>query len=161
MLGATIGNITVSAPACADDIALLGESKDIQAMLNLLEYNTKRDLVKLNPEKTEVINVSKALQTHPKTYVLGDQEINRVQSIKHLGMTYQENGKINIEERLSIGRLLVCRWLLLRFALEGIEIACRLPFEAVLISLCLMMYMPGFPIQLMIPPFFGKQEVGI
>jgi hypothetical protein len=49
-------NITVSAPACADDIALLGESKDIQAMLNLLEYNTKRDLVKLNPEKTEVIN---------------------------------------------------------------------------------------------------------
>jgi hypothetical protein len=28
-LGATIGNITVSAPACADDIALLGESKDI------------------------------------------------------------------------------------------------------------------------------------
>jgi hypothetical protein len=103
-LGATIGNITVSAPACADDIALLGESKDIQAMLNLLEYNTKRDLVKLNPEKTEVINVSKALQTHPKKYVLGDQEINRVQSIKHLGITYQENGKINIEERLSIGR---------------------------------------------------------
>jgi hypothetical protein len=53
----TIGNITVSAPACADDIALLGESKDIQAMLNLLEYNTKRDLVKLNPEITEIINV--------------------------------------------------------------------------------------------------------
>jgi hypothetical protein len=62
-LGATIGNITVSAPACADDIALLGESKDIQTMVNLLEYNTKRDLVKLNPEKTEIINVSKALQT--------------------------------------------------------------------------------------------------
>jgi hypothetical protein len=28
-LGATIRNITVSAPACADDIALMGESKDI------------------------------------------------------------------------------------------------------------------------------------
>jgi hypothetical protein len=39
----------------------------------------------------------------------------------------------------------VCRWLLLQFALEGIEIACRLPFEAVLISSCLMVYMPGFP----------------
>jgi hypothetical protein len=59
LLGTSIGNITVSAPACADGIALLGESKDMQAMLNLLEYNTKRDLVKLNPEKTEVINVSK------------------------------------------------------------------------------------------------------
>jgi hypothetical protein len=61
-------------------------------------------LVKLNSEKTEIINVSKALQTHPKKYILGDQEINRVQSIKHLGITYQENGKINIEERLSICR---------------------------------------------------------
>jgi hypothetical protein len=60
-LGATIRNITVSAPACADDIALMGEGKDIQAMVNLLEYNTKRDLVKLNPEKTEIIKVSKAL----------------------------------------------------------------------------------------------------
>ena len=40
-LGATIGNITVSASAGVDEIALLGESKDIQAMLNLLEYNTK------------------------------------------------------------------------------------------------------------------------
>jgi hypothetical protein len=59
--------------------------------------------VKLNPEKTEVINVSKALQTHPKKNILGDQEIIRVQSIKHLGITYQENGNINIEERLSIG----------------------------------------------------------
>ena len=97
-MGATIRNITVSAPACADDIALMGESKDIQAMVNLLEYNTKRDLVKLNPEKTEIIKVSKALQTHPKKYILGGQEIYRVQSIKHLGITYQENGKINIEE---------------------------------------------------------------
>jgi hypothetical protein len=73
-------------------------------MVNLLEYNTKRDLVKLNSEKTEIINVSKALQTHPKKYILGGQEINRVQSIKHLGITCQENGKINVEERLSIGR---------------------------------------------------------
>jgi hypothetical protein len=62
---------------------------------------------KLNPEKTEVINVSKALQTHPKKYIVGDQEINRVQSIKHLGITYQENGKINIVERLSISRRII------------------------------------------------------
>jgi hypothetical protein len=74
-LGTTIGNITVSAPACADDIALLGESKDIQAMLNLLEYNTKRDLVKLNPKKKEIVNVSNALQTHPKKYILGAQAL--------------------------------------------------------------------------------------
>jgi hypothetical protein len=44
------------------------------------------------------------VQTHPKKNILGGQEINRVQSIKHRGITYQENGEINIEERLSIGR---------------------------------------------------------
>jgi hypothetical protein len=33
--------------------------------------------VKLNPEKTEVINVSKALQTHPKTYVLA-KVVNKI-----------------------------------------------------------------------------------
>jgi hypothetical protein len=43
----------------------------------------------------------KALQTHPKKYIIGDQEINRAQSIKHLGLTYQEHGKINIEERIE------------------------------------------------------------
>jgi hypothetical protein len=35
-------------------------------MLNLLEYNTKRDLVKLNPKKTEIINVS---NTSEKIYI--------------------------------------------------------------------------------------------
>jgi hypothetical protein len=70
-------------PAHIDNVGQRMYSRFSVEPLDLLEYNTKRDLVKLNPEKTEVINVSKALQTHPKKYVLGDQEINRVQSIKH------------------------------------------------------------------------------
>ena len=48
--------------------------------------------MKLNPEKTEIINVSKTLQTHPKKYIIGGQEINRVQSIKHLGITKKTGG---------------------------------------------------------------------
>jgi hypothetical protein len=41
-LGATIGNITVSAPACADDIALLGESKDTSwySLFNIMSWLT-------------------------------------------------------------------------------------------------------------------------
>jgi hypothetical protein len=58
---------------------------------------TKRDLVKLNPEKTEIIKVSKALQTHPKKYILGGQEIYRVQSIKHLGITYRMYSRFSVE----------------------------------------------------------------
>jgi predicted RNA polymerase sigma factor len=32
------------------------------------------------------------------------QEIKRVQKLKHLGITYQENNKINLDERLKMGR---------------------------------------------------------
>ena len=76
----------------------------MQAMLNLLQYNTKRDMVKLNPEKTEIIKMSKGKANNKDKYILGEHEIKRVEKLKHLGITYQENGKINIEERLSTGR---------------------------------------------------------
>jgi hypothetical protein len=46
-MGATIGNITVSAPACADDIALLGESKDIQAMKAVFLKQTRIIIVSI------------------------------------------------------------------------------------------------------------------
>jgi hypothetical protein len=48
-------SIQVASPICADDIALLGEWTDIQAMLNVIEHHTKRDMVKINPDKSEVI----------------------------------------------------------------------------------------------------------
>ena len=34
-------------------------------------------------------------------YTLEGQEIKRVQKLKHLGITYQENNKINLDERLN------------------------------------------------------------
>jgi hypothetical protein len=37
-------------------------------------------------------------------YALEGQEIKRVQKLKHLGITYQENNKINLDERLKMGR---------------------------------------------------------
>ncbi|CAG2244966.1 unnamed protein product [Mytilus edulis] len=36
-LGAKLGNIHVGSPTCADDIALLGEGSDVQAMLGIIE----------------------------------------------------------------------------------------------------------------------------
>ncbi|VDI58044.1 Hypothetical predicted protein [Mytilus galloprovincialis] len=92
-LGAKIGTICVASPTCADDIALLGEPQDIQAMLNIIEFHSKRDMVKINPEKSEVLCTSK-----------GKKQINRVDKLKHLGITRNVKSKVNTDERLKTGR---------------------------------------------------------
>ena len=48
-LGATFGDLGVASQACADDIVLLGPSTEMQAMIDVVQYNTRRDLAKLNP----------------------------------------------------------------------------------------------------------------
>ena len=41
-------------------------------------------------------------------YTLEGQEIKRVKKLKHLGITYQENNKINLDERLlKMGRQII------------------------------------------------------
>ncbi|VDI07587.1 Hypothetical predicted protein [Mytilus galloprovincialis] len=48
-IGAEIGNIKVTAPTCADDIAVLAENQhEVQALLDIVENCTKRDLVTIN-----------------------------------------------------------------------------------------------------------------
>jgi hypothetical protein len=103
-LGAHIESIQVASPICADDIALLGEWTDIQAMLNVIEHHTKRDMVKINPDKSEVICVSKGKNDQSNLYTFGGKEITRVSNLKHLGITRTTNGKVNLEERLKTGR---------------------------------------------------------
>jgi hypothetical protein len=70
-LGAKFGDIGVTSPACADDIVLLGPSTEMQAMIDVVQYNTRRDLVKLNPGKLKSSVwrrkiTAKALSTHWK-----------------------------------------------------------------------------------------------
>jgi hypothetical protein len=69
-LGAKFGDIGVASPACADDIALLGPSTEMQAMIGVVQYNTRRDLLKLNPGKTEVIRVAKKNNKEISEYTL-------------------------------------------------------------------------------------------
>ncbi|VDI68851.1 Hypothetical predicted protein [Mytilus galloprovincialis] len=55
-LGACIGDIQVPAPTCADDIAVLANSTaDAQGILDIVQHHTSRDLVKINPTKSEVV----------------------------------------------------------------------------------------------------------
>jgi hypothetical protein len=86
-LGAKFEDIGVTSPACADDVVLLGPSTEMQAMIDVVQYNTRRDLVKLNPGKTEVIRMAKKYNNESSEYTLEGQEIKRIQKLKHLGIT--------------------------------------------------------------------------
>ena len=73
-------------------------------MIDVVQYSTRRDLVKLNPGKTEVIRMTKKNNNKSPEYAFEGQEIKRVQKLKHLGIAYQENNKINLDERQKMGR---------------------------------------------------------
>ena len=125
-LGAKFGDIGVASQACADDIVLLGPSNEMQAMIDVVQYNTRRDLVKLNPGKTEVIRMAKKNNSESSEYTLEGQEIKRVQKLKDLGITYQENNKINLDERLKMGRQTI-------YALLGSDLHARLGMSPVVL----------------------------
>jgi hypothetical protein len=57
---ATIGALLVSSPTCADAIALIANTRaELQGMLDLVQYNTNRDLVKINATKSEIVTSAK------------------------------------------------------------------------------------------------------
>ena len=59
---AEIGNIRVVAPTCADDIALLVSTQsEAQALLDIVSDVTSKDLVKINPSKSELVPLRKRL----------------------------------------------------------------------------------------------------
>jgi hypothetical protein len=59
-MGAEIGNIRVVAPTCADDIALLVSTQsEAQALLDIVSDITSKDLVKINPSKSELVPLTK------------------------------------------------------------------------------------------------------
>lgn len=65
-------------------------------MLNVVEFNTKRDLVKINPEKSEILN----FKCKEKVEVLFEyQKIESVKSrpIKHLGINRNTRNSVDTE----------------------------------------------------------------
>ncbi|CAG2199301.1 unnamed protein product [Mytilus edulis] len=78
-IGAEIGNIKVMAPTCADDIAVLAENQhEVQALLDIVENCTKRDLVTINPNKSDLVPITKC-QSNFSVY-LGKDEITQKRS---------------------------------------------------------------------------------
>lgn len=102
-MGATIGTLLVSSPTCADDIALIANTRaELQDMLDLVQYNTNRDLVKINATKSEIVTSAKTKDKD--SFIFNGQNIEQTSSTKHLGITRTKFCKVNIEERLQSGR---------------------------------------------------------
>ena len=59
-LGATIGNINVVAPTCADDIAILASNEhEAQALLDIVHDLTNRDIVTIKPLKSDLVPLTR------------------------------------------------------------------------------------------------------
>ncbi|CAC5418330.1 unnamed protein product [Mytilus coruscus] len=102
-IGAKIGNIKVMAPTCADDIAVLAENQhEVQALLDIVENCTKRDLVTINPNKSDLVPITKC-QSNFSVY-LGKDEITQKSETKHLGLIRNSKNKLNAEDRLKLAR---------------------------------------------------------
>ncbi|VDI13024.1 Hypothetical predicted protein [Mytilus galloprovincialis] len=103
-LGACIGDIQVPAPTCADDIAVLANSTaDAQGILDIVQHHTSRDLVKINPTKSEAV-LYNAKGSNISTLKFEDNDINKTNETKHLGIKRNEQNRANISERIRTGR---------------------------------------------------------
>jgi hypothetical protein len=55
-LGSHLGTISVATPTCADDILILANSEcELQSIMDIIYHHTQRDLVKINPQKSDLI----------------------------------------------------------------------------------------------------------
>ena len=103
-IGTHIGSIGIPAPTCADDIAVLADNRhEAQAILDLINYHTKRDLVKINPDKSDAVYYN-SQKNAEYTLKLGNDCIKRSSTTKHLGIKRQDNNKVDIVERVKSGR---------------------------------------------------------
>ncbi|CAC5397431.1 unnamed protein product [Mytilus coruscus] len=83
--------------------AVLAENQhEVQALLDIVENCTKRDLVTINQNKSDLIPITKC-QSNFSVY-LGKDEITQKSEIKHLGLIRNSKNKLNTEDRLKLAR---------------------------------------------------------
>ena len=101
-LGSHFRNIGVASLTCADDIAILANSDtELQDILDIVHHHTQRDLVEINPDKSDLI----AYNTKDEKIVkFGDEKIEKNEKTKHLGIVRNGENTVDIEERLKSGR---------------------------------------------------------
>ena len=86
--GAQIGDITVNAIACADDIALIAEDKsDLQILLNTaVQYSTQHHYT-LQPQKSVIIPINQKRKCSADvTFKLNNENMPITDKSSHLGI---------------------------------------------------------------------------
>jgi len=102
-LGATIGNINVVAPTCADDIAILASKEhEAQALLDIVHDLTNRDIVTIKPLKSDLVPLTRINREF--SVKVGKNQITQKTETIHLDLMRNNKNKVNIEDRLKIAR---------------------------------------------------------
>ena len=102
-MGAQIGNLRVVSPTCADDIAILACSKhEAQALLEIALILTDKDLVRINPTKTDLVPLTRKATNFELN--MGANSIEQTNETKHLGLMRNSGNKIKVDERIRVGR---------------------------------------------------------
>jgi hypothetical protein len=102
-LGATIGNINVVAPTCADDIAILASKEhETQALLDIVHDLTNRDIVTIKPLKSDLVSLTRINREF--SVKVGKNQITQKTETIHLDLMRNNKNKVNIEDRLKIAR---------------------------------------------------------
>ena len=104
--GAKIGHLDISAPSCADDIALAAHSiYNMQGLLSTININTQKFRSKINISKCETISNSKKINKLNFPLILGEQSVPHTDQITHIGLKRNASSpSLNIQEKISTAR---------------------------------------------------------
>jgi hypothetical protein len=80
---------------------LANSDTELQGILDIVHHHTQRDLVKINPEKSDLIAYN---AKDEKIVKFGDEKIEKSEKTKHLGIVRNGKNNVDIEERLKSGR---------------------------------------------------------
>ena len=101
-LGCHIGTNSIATPTCADDILVLAKTEsELQGIMDIIYHHTQRDLVKINPQKSDLICYN---SREDRKVDIGNSQVNKSEKTKHLGITRNESNVVDIEERIKAGR---------------------------------------------------------
>ncbi|MES9904479.1 MAG: reverse transcriptase domain-containing protein [Sedimenticola sp.] len=88
-IGATIGNITVPAPTCADDVTLISsDPNELQRLINITKDYSFMEGYQLQEVKSVILRVktSKREYNDNESWTLGDKHMPIVDSTTHMGI---------------------------------------------------------------------------
>ena len=104
--GVKIGTSDVTAPTCADDIALISKNQsDAHALTNTIEYASSRHRFVINPTKSELMKFKTINKGGKEVKVhLGPEEIRQVNQTFHLGIERNETNTPDVQKRIATAR---------------------------------------------------------